>query len=287
MKKRTIRTCALIQAAALSLLCMSSAVSSYTDDGNEGVVDPVFIKAVEVPSDGGINDIIYVDEFGNLVEFDLIPDIQRADCSIPRYNLYDDNRVTSVKNQGMEGLCWAFAGMSSVESNLITKGLEPSDVDLSEKYMAWFANGAGPSDESDPLYGDISKELGTAAYDTGGNIYNVVSLLARGSGPVYEALVPQSTKTALSEDLRYKSLYQLENMTLYDPADITSIKNAVSENGAVYLSFCSDDLYLNSTTNGYYCSTKKKPTTVFPLWAGTILSARKTSPKHLPEMVPG
>lgn len=258
MKKKFIRACAVIQAAAISLLFMNSTASSYSSyaDSYDDKTTPIIIDAVEVPSDGGINEIIYLDENGNEISFDLVPNVQTADCMMSYYNLYDDNRVSSVKDQGKEGLCWAFAGMSAVESNLITQGLEPSDIDLSEKYIAWFSFGAGPSDTNDPLYRDIWNELGTSAYNQGGNIYNVAELLARGSGPVPEALVPQSTQTALTEDMRYLSLYQLKSLEIYDPSDITSIKNSIISNGAAFLSFYSNNTYLNSDTYGYYCPAK-------------------------------
>ena len=37
------------------------------------------------------------------------------------YNLVDDNLVTPLKNQGTSGLCWAYAGVNSLESNALKK----------------------------------------------------------------------------------------------------------------------------------------------------------------------
>ena len=258
MKKRIKQACAFIQAAVFSLMCLNGAAVTYADnieivtDDDENI-KPISIYMVETPSATGEVAVEFVDEYGNEIDFDLSPDIDMADNFGSYYNLYDEGRATSVKDQGMEGLCWAHAGMSAVESNLVTQNIEPLSVDLSEKHMAWFTNGVGPSDENDPLYGDIGKEYGTGAYDQGGHIYGFTATLARGSGPVYESLVPYSTKTALSEDLRYLSLYQLEDMTLFDPSDRTSIKKALVENGVVYLNYRSDNTYLNRSVYAYYC----------------------------------
>lgn len=251
MLKKKLKVCVLIQAAALSLFCINSAAVPF-DAGN---IEPDFITIKSGPSVGGITEVKYFDEAGNEVTFDLVPSIQMAGETLPEsYNLYDTGRATVIKNQGQEGLCWAFAGMSAVESNLITQGLENNNVDLSEKYMAWFNNGALPSDINDPLYGDGNSPIGTDAYDMGGNMLEVAYLLARGSGPVYESVVPQSTLTALPESLRYSSLYGLTEMQEFSPSDLISIKNAVYKNGAAYINYyCDNYKYLNHSTYGYYC----------------------------------
>ena len=260
LKKSIKQASAFIQAAVFSLMCLNGAAAAYDESTEIGIgddenIEPILIYMVETPSASGEIAVNFVDEYGNEVNFDLAPDIEMADNFGSYYNLYDKGRATSVKDQGSEGLCWAHAGMSAVESNLVTQHKEDLSVDLSEKHMAWFTNGVGPADTTDPLYGDINKEYKTEAYDTGGNIYRFTATLARGSGPVYEYVVPYSTKTALSEDLRYMSLYQLEDMTLFDPADRTSIKNAIVDNGVVYLNYYSSNTYLNSSSYAYYCPT--------------------------------
>ena len=55
------------------------------------------------------------------------------------YDLYSQNLVTPAKSQGPWASCWAFGALSSIESNLVKKGYEDDTVDLSEKYLIWFA----------------------------------------------------------------------------------------------------------------------------------------------------
>lgn len=252
--KKSLRSLAAIQAALIAVFSLNSVHISYAETVDD-TPEPKSFSLVSTPSDSGLEQVKFIDEDGNELEFNLIPDIQMYSSLPSYYNLYDNDLVTSVKNQGQEGLCWAYAGMSAVESNLIMKNIASSSLNLSEKYMAWFAHGAGPSDTSDPLFGDISSASGTAAYDTGGNVYDIISLLSRGSGPVAQETVPQSTTTALSEDLRYTSLYSFEDSMIMDNTDYTSIKNAVYFNGAVYVSYysSSSSTHYNSSTYSHYC----------------------------------
>ncbi len=55
------------------------------------------------------------------------------------YDLNAEKLVTPAKSQGPWSSCWAFGALSSIESNMIKKGYANDSVDLSERYLIWFA----------------------------------------------------------------------------------------------------------------------------------------------------
>ncbi len=55
------------------------------------------------------------------------------------YNSADYGYVTSVKDQGHTGTCWAYASISAIESSLIKNNGYPVDTDLSEFHLAYGA----------------------------------------------------------------------------------------------------------------------------------------------------
>ncbi len=55
------------------------------------------------------------------------------------YDLYAEGLATPAKSQGPWASCWAFGALSSIESNLVKKGYADDSVDLSERYLIWFA----------------------------------------------------------------------------------------------------------------------------------------------------
>ncbi|MGN0687093.1 MAG: C1 family peptidase [Oscillospiraceae bacterium] len=191
----------------------------------------------------GLKDAVFVDEYGN--EYTFMPkgkgaDTDMLDTALPTsYNLYDYNRVTSVKNQNPYGTCWSFAGCSAAESNMITQGLANTSIDYSEKHMVWFTLGTGPSSTSDPTYGDC-EELGYSSYNRGGFVWDAICTLAKRSGAELNSTVPynvSSSNYTVDEKYRYDSYAHLTDATFLDTTDKTAIKQAIMNNGALYLTY--------------------------------------------------
>ena len=236
---------------AAAILATSCSFSAFADaaaaDGNEGHV-------------GGSLRYQYIDQNGDIYVPDLIPESipvnygsSAADLSY--FNLLEEGRVTSVKNQNPYGSCWAHATCAAAESNMISQGLANTSVDYSEMHVAWFANGVGPSDTSDPMYGDCGLSAGVDAYDNGGTIYDIMGVLTRWSGVQLEANAPYADAVAgktLPESQRYVSYAHAQNFKVFDPSDHESIKNALVNTGACHIAYYHDDTYFNSSTNAYY-----------------------------------
>ena len=109
-----------------------------------------------------------------------------------RFTTIQDNPATSVKDQARSGTCWAYAGISFVESEMLRAGKKP--VDLAEMYVVYCA------------YLEKARKYvrmhGASTFSPGGEGNDVLDVIRRyGIVPqeVYPGLIPGETSNNHSE----------------------------------------------------------------------------------------
>lgn len=237
-----------------ALLAFGSAATASAADTTEE--KPEYIKIAQQ------NNIkSYYDDSGNEIDITkLNNDINVDESVLPEsYDLRSFGRVTSVKNQGTQGLCWDFAATASMESNILSQpdlakkaGENPQlSLDLSEAGNAWYFH-TNIDDEESVLYDDYKKDPSKGT--DGGFTQYVADSLAAGYGAYPESLMPYDEwENGYSEALRFYSDYRLKdyNELTYDE-DI--IKKSIMENGAVTVTYnCfSSNTYTVDGMEAYY-----------------------------------
>ncbi len=184
----------------------------------------------------------------------FLPQSIHAASSLPKY--YRNKNVTSVKDQGAEGLCWAFAAVSAMETELVTNNKVSKDIDFSELALAYFID----NPTYDPM-GQMTKFSYTGnEFLGGGNTKMVVSALSNGQKLVSEDTVPYSMadpNLVLDAELRDNGGYYLKSAEFVTYSN-ESIKKAIQKYGAVTIAFYGDlfggaDSYYNSDKYSFYC----------------------------------
>ncbi|MBO7303529.1 MAG: hypothetical protein J6U68_05030, partial [Clostridia bacterium] len=169
--------------------------------------------------------------------------------------------ITSIKNQGDYGNCWAFAAIACCEAEAVKNhGASITDTDLSEHHLVYFSyNGERSS-------GDTVTAV-EPYYTFGGFSHLPIFTLSSWIGLVDEDVAKYSDFTAnpsisLNPDLMYgNNKYYLTNAYTYSlPDEIDEVKEAILTYGAVQTSYCSSDDFLNkgnyrNKIYAHYCPT--------------------------------
>ncbi|MCF0145015.1 MAG: hypothetical protein HUJ73_00360, partial [Eubacterium sp.] len=165
-----------------------------------------------------------------------------ADKLPDKLDLRDRGVVPEVREQNPFGTCWGFAAIGATEISILSdlgmtvqefKDLAGTDLDLSERHLAWFASVPlseveGMSEHELAQVGEgrtLLEDDGSAHahFDIGGFMGYAACLFASGTGPATEEMVPYkandgSFSTAadwsVDESLRFVNAIELKDSSM-------------------------------------------------------------------------
>lgn len=180
-------------------------------------------------------------------------------AGVERFDLRDEGIITSVKNQIVNGPCWAFSAIASAESSMMKQKYGP-ELDFSEEHLAYFFYNR----QNDPLGNTMGdRNIAVSAWDTyksiGGNMQLASKFLSTWSGVAGETAFPYSTSAdGLDDSMAYVSEAHLQNARFIADSSVNELKEVIySYRQPVGINYYHEDMYWNKETGAYCCPEKK------------------------------
>ncbi len=173
---------------------------------------------------------------------------------VEKFDLREEGLVTEVKDQVVDGPCWAFSAIAMAEAGLLGQGTSDVPPDLSEEHLAYFFYNR----KDDPL-GNTQKDRnvavsgGDAYKSVGGNLQLASKFLSTWSGAASESVAPYQTGSpGLDGSLAYEAEVHLQNARFIDPS-VEELKEAIyTGRRPVGITYYHHNSYWNKET-GAYC----------------------------------
>ena len=196
-------------------------------------------------------------QYDNIKEDNEISTYARSVNLPTSYDARNDHLVTSAKNQGNNGNCWAFATCSVAETYLIKNHLSDSNIDLSEAHLTYFMyNNKGD------VYGNTDGDQTIAKtdyfYNIGANPYFIpialenFGLALETNYPSDEESVRQMSGTKTDQNNTQYILKNSDVICSDAKNNVQKVKEAIYENGSVLGCYYDKTYYYNNSTYAYY-----------------------------------
>ncbi|MFA5367133.1 MAG: C1 family peptidase [Dehalococcoidia bacterium] len=174
--------------------------------------------------------------------FAAVASLYGANPGLSYFDWRDDGAVTSVKDQGQCGTCWAFGTISAVESRVLI--VEDTAYDFSEQNLVTC---------TDPSLVYLHADRCNA----GGNTHIAADTLIK-KGTRLESCQPYNTNTintqACNNNCQTVKVVDSYLMAADDGGQIDAIKNAIYDYGPVTAAYYHDESRLDSGSIYYYPS---------------------------------
>ena len=181
-----------------------------------------------------------------LVEFKEVGEVNESFSSIyDLRNVSNNSYISQLKNQETLDICWAFATVEQIESNIMLRNKKPynsSSLVFSPRQIDYAASNNGIKE-----YTNI---IGMRSLGSGGNFLSASYILMNGLGLMKESDMPfttNNTQKELSSVFNYnKNLYEVNSSILFPTissntsssiisSTINSIKQHIIDYGGVYV----------------------------------------------------
>ena len=213
----------------------SNSASQGSDIYYVGDDDGIFLSNVTTNNVSGVKFINFTTTASDLIYY-LINETPVV--IEDRYDMRDYGLLTDVKDQKLEGNCWAFASIAALESCVIKAN--GTVLDLSESNMKNLI--ASYSD-----HGSYYSET-----NMGGNFFTAAGYLASWLGPVYEEVDPYSSNVL---SLISNASFHVQDVITLPRSSYTDndpIKEAILKYGAVVTGMAFDESFIASDNVSYY-----------------------------------
>lgn len=221
MKTKIFKTAGLGLLAVMLLFSSFAPLSSLEkSNAHDSSTDLKVIEKVKINDDGTFE----LNTSGGSLLSGRSSLLRSGDTYPSSYDLRNEGVLSTVDDQGPDGLCWAYANRAVFESSLRKDGILSSErVSLNH-----ILNSTYNINSWDSTISNMKA--------TGGSSLFVLNGVSKMFGPAKEASFPSTSKT-LGSKLQYSSLAThmalLKDMNALDLNDKNSIKKAIMEHGGL------------------------------------------------------